>query len=120
AVALAGVGYLLPPEADDRPEARMTPGRFARPPRAILVPGAAAVCTMLAEGAAVDWSAVYLSRSFGATAGVAALAYTAFAFMMMTSRAIGDSLNRHLGPVTLARAGGAFATVGLGLALAIG
>ena len=81
---------------------------FARPPRAILVLGAAAFCTMLAEGAAVDWSAVYLSRSFGAAAGVAALAYTAFAFMMMTSRAIGDRLNRRLGPVTLARSGGAW------------
>ena len=39
--------------------------------------------------------------------------------MMMTSRAIGDR-NRHLCPVTLARAGGVVATVGLGLALAIG
>ena len=59
--------------------------------------GAAAFCTMLAEGAAVDWSAVYLSRSFGAAAGVAALAYTAFALAMMTSRAIGDRLNRRSG-----------------------
>ena len=69
--------YLLPPEADDRVEERRS--AFARPPRAIVVLGAAAFCTMLAEGAAVDWSAVYLSRSFGAAAGVAALAYTAFA-----------------------------------------
>ena len=75
---------------------------------------------MLAEGAAVDWSAVYLSRSFGAAAGVAALAYAAFAFMMMTSRAIGDRLNRRLGAVTLARSGAAVATIGLGLALVIG
>jgi Na+/melibiose symporter-like transporter len=120
AFAVAGVGYLLPPEADDRPEARMKRGRFARPPRAILVLGAAAFCTMLAEGAAVDWSAVYLSRSFGAAAGVAALAYTAFAFMMMTSRAVGDRLNRRLGAVTLARSGAAVATIGLSLALVIG
>ena len=69
------------------------------------------LCTMLAEGAAVDWSAVYLSRSFGAAAGVAALAYTAFAFMMMTSRAVGDRLNRRLGAVTLARSGAAVATI---------
>ena len=118
--ALAGIRYLLPPEADDRVEERAPRRAFARPPRAILVLGAATFCTMLAEGAAVDWSAVYLSRSFGAAAGVAALAYTAFAFMMMTSRAIGDRLNRRLGPVTLARSGGAVATIGLGLALLIG
>ena len=118
--ALAGVRYLLPPEADDRVEERARRSAFARPPRAIVVLGAAAFCTMLAEGAAVDWSAVYLSRSFGAAAGVAALAYTAFAFMMMTSRAVGDRLNRRLGAVTLARSGGAVATLGLGLALVIG
>ena len=52
------------------PGAVRSPGRRGR----ILVLGAAAFCTMLAEGAAVDWSAVYLSRSFGAAAGVAALA----------------------------------------------
>ena len=98
----------------------MSRGTFARPPRAIVVLGAAAFCTMLAEGAAVDWSAVYLSRSFGAAAGVAALAYTAFSLAMTTSRTIGDRLNRRLGPVTLARAGGTVATVGLGLALLIG
>ena len=112
--------YLLPPEADDRVEERARRSAFARPPRAILVLGAAAFCTMLAEGAAVDWSAVYLSRSFGAAAGVAALAYAAFAFMMMTSRAIGDRLNRRLGAVMLARSGAALATIGLGLALVIG
>ena len=119
-LALVGVRYLLPPAADDRVEDRARRSTFARPPRAIVVLGAAAFCTMLAEGAAVDWSAVYLSRSFGAAAGVAALAYAAFAFMMMTSRAIGDRLNRRLGAVTLARSGGAVATIGLGLALAIG
>ena len=98
--------YLLPPEADDRAEEKVSRGAFARPPRAIVVLGAAAFCTMLAEGAAVDWSAVYLSRSFGAAAGVAALAYTAFSLTMTTSRTFGDRLNRRLGPVTLARAGG--------------
>jgi MFS family permease len=119
-LALVAVRYLLPPEADDRVEEKERRSAFARPPRAIIVLGAAAFCTMLAEGAAVDWSAVYLTRSFGAAAGVAALAYTAFAFMMMTSRAIGDRLNRRLGPVTLARSGAALATIGLGLALVIG
>ena len=118
-LALVGVRYLLRPRpttGSRRSEAQ----RLRRPPRAILVLGAAAFCTMLAEGAAVDWSAVYLSRSFGAAAGVAALAYTAFAFMMMTSRAVGDRLNRRLGAVTLARSGAALATIGLGLALVIG
>lgn len=118
-LALIGVGavrFLLPPDADDKAKSRT----LARPPRAIVVLGAAAFCTMLAEGAAVDWSAVYLSHSFGAAAGIAALAYTAFSLAMTASRTVGDRLNRRLGPVTLARSGAVAATVGLGLALAIG
>jgi MFS family permease len=116
ALGLAAVRFLLPPDADDKAKSPA----LARPPRAIIVLGAAAFCTMLAEGAAVDWSAVYLSHSFGAAAGIAALAYTAFSLAMTASRTIGDRLNRRLGPVALARSGAAVATVGLGLALAIG
>jgi MFS family permease len=116
ATGLATARFLLPPESDDRAKSRT----FARPPRAIVVLGAAAFCTMLAEGAAADWSAVYLTRSFGAAAGVAALAYTAFALAMTGSRLAGDRLNRRYGPVVLARTGAALAAAGLGLGLAIG
>jgi MFS family permease len=115
-IGAGAVKFLLPPDADDQARSRT----LARPPRAIVVLGAATFCTMLAEGAAADWSAVYLSHSFGAAAGIAALAYTAFSLAMTASRTIGDGLNRRLGPVTLARSGGVVATVGLGLALAIG
>jgi MFS family permease len=115
-IGVATVRFLLPPDADDAAKSRT----LARPPRAIVVLGAAAFCTMLAEGAAVDWSAVYLSHSFGAATGIAALAYTAFSLAMTMSRTVGDGLNRRVGPVTLARSGAVVATVGLGLALAIG
>ena len=100
-VAVALVRFLLPPDADDQAQGPT----FVRPPRSILVLGAAAFCTMLAEGAAADWSAVYLSRSFAAAAGVAALAYTVFALAMTASRTFGDRLNRRYGPATLARSG---------------
>lgn len=49
-VGVAAVRFLLPPDADDESKSRT----FARPPKAIVVLGAAAFCTMLAEGAAVD------------------------------------------------------------------
>lgn len=58
---LAARPWLLPREADE-PGGAMT---LVRPPRALLVLGAAAFCTLLAEGAAADWSAVYLSHSLG-------------------------------------------------------
>jgi HAD superfamily hydrolase (TIGR01509 family) len=120
AVVLAAAGLaagrrLLPPDADD-------PGPtpiLQRPPRALLVLGAAAFFTLLAEGAAIDWSAVYLD-SVGATAAVAALGYTGFSLAMATSRTVGDRLNARLGPVALARGGGLLAASGLTFALVSG
>ncbi len=88
--------------------------------RALLVLGAAAFCCMLAEGAAVDWSAVYLSRSAGAGAAVAALGYSAFSLAMTASRLTGDRISERLEPAALVGAGAALATAGLGGALILG
>ena len=107
---------LLPSGADDS-GSTLT---LVRPPRALLVIGAAAFFTLFAEGTAADWSAVYLSSSLAATAAVAALAYTAFSLAMVASRLAGDRLNSRFGPVTLVRAGGVLAAAGLALALASG
>jgi HAD superfamily hydrolase (TIGR01509 family) len=118
-LAVAGLAtgrWLLPPDGDQRPPARI----LVRPRRALLMLGAAAFFTMLAEGAAADWSAVYLSDSLGAAAAVAALGYTGFSLAMATSRAVGDRLNGRFGPVALARAGGLLAATGLTLALVVG
>ena len=114
-VVVAG-RLLLPPKKGEAPPAPI----LVRPPRALLVLGAAAFFTLLAEGAAADWSAVYLSHSLGATAGVAALGYTAFSLATATSRTVGDRLNGRLGPVALARGGGLLAASGLTLALVVG
>jgi MFS family permease len=121
AVALTVAGLLamqrlLPP---DTPNARRV-RRLVRPPRVLLILGAAAFCTLLAEGSAADWSAAYLSQSLGVTAAVAALGYTAFSVAMATSRTLGDRLNRRFGPVELARAGAGLAATGLAVGLAVG
>jgi Na+/melibiose symporter-like transporter len=113
--ALAAVRRLLP---RDSTEARQQ--RLARPSRALLILGAAAFCTLLAEGSAADWSAAYLSQSVGVSAAVAALGYTAFSLAMATSRTLGDQLNRRFGPLALARAGGGVAAIGLAAGLATG
>ncbi len=115
-LALVGARRLLPPERCERRAAPI----LARPPRTLAVLGLAAFFTLMAEGAAVDWSAVYLSHSLGATAAVAALGYTAFSLAMTTSRLAGDGLNTRLGPVALARGGGLLASAGVALALVIG
>jgi MFS family permease len=57
--AIAAGPRLLAPAAGDTAPTRT----LARPPRALLVLGAAGFCTLLAEGSAADWSAAYLSQS---------------------------------------------------------
>jgi len=115
-VAAVGGRRLLPAEADD-PRPRET---LVRPPRAVFVLGLAAFVTLLAEGAAADWSAVYLTSSLGATAAVAALGYTSFSLAMVASRLAGDRLNGRFGPIALVRTGGLLAASGLALALVVG
>ena len=114
--ALVAGGRLLPAEADDREPTPI----LARPQRSLLVLGAAAFFTLMAEGAAADWSAVYLSDSVGAGAAAAALGYTAFSLAMAASRVFGDRLNGRVGPVALARTGGLLAAAALTLVLATG
>jgi len=115
ATTVAVMGRLLPGEG-------VTAGPRAKLQirRALVVLGAAAFCCMLAEGAAVDWSAVYLSRSAGAGPAVAALGYSAFSLAMTASRLAGDRISGRLEPAALVSAGGALAAAGLGVALALG
>jgi predicted MFS family arabinose efflux permease len=93
---------------------------FARPSRAILLPGVVALAGLLAEGAVGDWSAVYLRASLGAGTTAAAAAFAAFSLAMAAGRFTGDRLVLRLGGDLVVRAGGALAAAGLGLTLLIG
>jgi MFS family permease len=114
--ALALGRNLLPPMVRETAPAR----RLVRPPRVLLLLGAAAFCTLLAEGSAADWSATYLTQSIAQGAAVAGLGYAAFSLAMATSRTLGDRLERRFGAVMLARSGGVVAAAGLGAALITG
>jgi hypothetical protein len=114
-VTLAAAPHLLPADADAAPPG----GRLALPPRALWPLGLIAFCCMLAEGAAADWSAVYLHGPLGAGAGVAALGFTAFSVAMTCSRFAGDRLTLRAGAVRVVRGGALLATLGLGAALLI-
>jgi fucose permease len=83
----------------------------------LVVLGLIAFCSFFAEGAAADWSAVYLRDRADAGAAVAAAGFASFSLAMAASRLAGDRLAAGLGPVRLARA--ASVTAGLGLALAL-
>jgi MFS family permease len=67
--------------------------------------------SFLAEGAASDWSAVYLHSSLGASPGVAAVGYTVFSVFMVAGRLAGDRLTDRTGPARLVRISAAIAAV---------
>lgn len=63
-----------------------------------------AFASFLAEGAASDWSAVYLHSSLGTSPGLAAVGYTMFSCAMLAGRLAGDRLTDWAGPARLLRA----------------
>ncbi|MEU3821887.1 MFS transporter, partial [Streptomyces sp. NPDC030392] len=88
------------------------PPRFALPPRSALVIGAIGFCGVFAEGASLDWSAVYLKDVLGSSPGAAAASTTAFALTMAVARLVGDRVVDRFGAVRTVRAGGLLATAG--------
>ncbi|NKY15016.1 MFS transporter, partial [Streptomyces somaliensis] len=88
------------------------PPRFALPPRSALAIGAVGFCAVFAEGAGLDWSAVYLKEELGSPPGVAAASTTAFALTMAAARLVGDRVVDRFGAVRTVRAGGLAATAG--------
>ncbi|MEV6305424.1 MFS transporter [Actinoplanes sp. NPDC051861] len=100
---------------DDAPEAEAP----ARRSLLLVFLGVLVLCTLVGEGAAADWSAVYLRDDLGTSAGFAAYGYAAFAIMMTAGRIFGDRLVVALGPVRLVRWSGLLAAAGLGVSLAL-
>ncbi|MGC5003121.1 MFS transporter [Streptomyces sp. NBC_00353] len=94
-------------EPDEEP-----PPRFTLPPRSALVIGAVGFCAVFAEGASLDWSAVYLRDIMDSSAGLAAASTTAFALTMAVARIAGDKVVDRFGAVRTVRVGGVLATVG--------
>jgi fucose permease len=86
--------------------------------RLVLALGVLGVCGLVGEGAAGDWSAVYLQDNLGTSAGLAALGFSAFSVTMTLGRGVGDRLIHRFGVVSVIRVGGMIATVGIALALA--
>ena len=95
-------------------------GGAVAPVRGVLFLGVLACCALVGEGAAADWSAVYLRDDLHSSAGFAAAAFAAFSVAMTVTRLVGDRLTARFGPVLLVRASGLLAAGGLGAALLIG
>lgn len=115
-VALAASRTLLPAAEDAVPALPA----LRRPSGRIALLGLIAFCCLFAEGAATDWSAVYLEDSLGASAAVAATAFAAYSLAMAGGRLAGDRLVLRWGPASLLTRCGALAAGGLGVALLVG
>ena len=94
---------------------RTAPG----PLSGVLLLGLLALCALVGEGAAADWSTVYLRESLDSTEGFAAAAFAAFFIAMTAGRLTGDRLAARFGPVRLVRGCGLLAATGLGAALLV-
>ncbi|GAB2747621.1 MFS transporter [Streptomyces bullii] len=112
--ALTVVGVLscqwvldLQPAEDEEP-----PPRFALPPRSALLIGAIGFCAVFAEGASLDWSAVYLRDQMEASAGLAAACTTGFTLTMAVARIAGDKVVDRYGAVRTVRTSGVLAVLG--------
>jgi fucose permease len=86
---------------------------------ALVLLGVIAFCSFVGEGAASDWSAVYMTQELGASEALGAVAFAAFAVTMAIARFAADPLRGRLGNVVLVRGGSLIAAVGLGLALLV-
>lgn len=75
--------------------------------------GLLALCSLLGEGAAGSWSAVYLRDNLGTSAAFAALGYAAFSVTMAAGRLTGDRLAARFGPGRLVSGCGVVAGLGL-------
>ena len=126
AAACLAISPLLLPSREDAEDKRSVDGHGAATgvsrwlrgwslPVAVL--GVLAFCFTLADGAALDWSAVYVSDSLGGNAALGAAGLGVFLGTVTLGRLAGDHLISHFGPVRIFRAGAVIAGVGFGGAL---
>jgi fucose permease len=120
-VAVLGLSVWMVDDQETRPAA---PG--LEPPRrrlvfsrAILTLAVVAFAGLLCEGAAADWSAVYLRSDLQTSAGFAGLGYTAFSLTMVTVRLTGDRLLTYARPSRVLPVLAAVSTVGFALGLIV-
>jgi predicted MFS family arabinose efflux permease len=88
--------------------------RFTLPSStAIYMVGAMALLCMSAEGAVLNWSALYLQKELSADIATAGFAFACFSGAMALTRFGGDSIRNRFGAVTTFRLSGIIAAVGM-------
>lgn len=107
---LVARGYLL-----ERPPG----GGFAviRPTPAVLLVGGLCFIVYLAEGAVLDWSALFLTEQKALDTHLGGLGYASFALMVTVARLAGGPLVNALGTASVISLGGLLAALGIALSL---
>lgn len=120
AILMANRDVLEAPETGRRPH-HVQRDKSSLPNRKALVAlGVIGLASFVAEGAATDWTAIYLSDGIGASEDVAAMGFVVFAGTMTLGRLAGDRLATRFGALPLIRAGTLLAGVALIATLAVG
>jgi fucose permease len=112
-VCASRIGHGSAAEGDDAPG-------FTLPSRGVVLLAILCLLVMVTEGAMADWGGLYLRGDLGASAAIAALAYSFFTGGMTAGRVVGDWVNNRIGPVALLRWGALLTGVPLGAMLLIG
>lgn len=77
------------------------------------------ITVSMGEGVALDWSAVYLHETLGASSQVAALGFGCFSLTMTGLRFVGDAITPRIGARRWLQIGGLVGAAGLALAIAL-
>ncbi len=90
---------------------------FVRPTGLVMLVGLMCFVVYLAEGAVLDWSALYLTGEKGLEVARGGLGYAAFALMVTVARFAGAPLVNSLGTARVIAFGGLLAAFGISLSL---
>lgn len=110
-IVAAAWAYVIP---DRHPQAEEEKGSFRWPREgAIYLLGAIALICMNAEGAVLDWAALYLRQEQAADIATAGFAFAFFSGAMALMRFAGDGIRNRYGAVTTFRASNLIAATGM-------
>ncbi len=90
---------------------------FIRPTGMVLLVGALCFVVYLAEGAVLDWSALYLTEQKALETAKGGLGYASFSLMVTVGRFAGSPVVNSLGTARIIGFGGLLAGIGVGLTI---
>lgn len=116
-IAVIAVANLLVTTGFLRDKAPAGGVAFIRPTGIVLLVGALCFVVYLAEGAILDWSALYLTEQKALETAKGGLGYASFALMVTIGRFAGGPVVNALGTARVIGFGGLLAAIGIGLSL---